>query len=60
MSGWVENKYAALREHADGDPDSQESKIVRVLSSLLSEISEDSTRQRAEPDTEGPRLISNL
>ena len=60
MSGWVENNDKTLRESADGDPDSQESKIVRVRSSLFLEISEDCARRRAKPSTEGPQLISNL
>lgn len=50
----------SLREFVDGDPDSQESKIVRVLSSVLSEISEECARKTVKPGDEGPRLTSNL
>ena len=55
-----ENDDMTLREFADGDPDSQESKIVRVRSSLLPEISEDCAWGRTKQSAGRPELISNL
>jgi hypothetical protein len=48
----VGNDSKTLREFVDGDPDSQESKIVKVRSSLLSDISEDRMRLRVNPRIE--------
>ena len=48
------------REPVDGDPDSQESRIVRVRSSSLSEISEDSVRRKVRSSVGERRFNSDL
>ena len=50
VDGW-RIAIRTLREFEHGDPDSQESKIVRVRSSWLSEISEDVTAREIKPNT---------
>lgn len=51
------NNKGASHEPIDGDPDSQESKIFRVRSSSLSEISGDWVRRRVKPSFGGDGQI---
>ena len=60
MGALAGDSNKTLREFVDGDPDSQESKIVRVRSSMLSEIPGDSIRRRIRLGIGRQGLISDL